>query len=100
MPTTTFADFKAAIDLLSGTDKKIILKLLMDYISEILDLTPVDMDSFHESRFSHGSNCPYCESTHIIKFGKRTSSNAINAKSVIRLSWIAQNPCSLKHIYR
>lgn len=80
MPTTTFSDFKKAIDLLSGTDKKITLKLLMDYISEILDLNPIDMDSFRESRFSHGSNCPYCEGGHIIKYGKKNEQQRYKCK--------------------
>lgn len=81
MPTTTFTDFKAAIDLLSGSDKKITLKLLMDYISEILDLNSVDMDSFRESRFSHGSNCPYCEGAYVIKYGKKNNQQRYKCKN-------------------
>ncbi len=98
MPTTTFTDFKKAIDLLSGTDKKITLKLLMDYISEILDLNPIDMDSFRESRFSHGSNCPYCEGGHgiLLNMVRKMNNNAISVKTVIKRLWIAQNPSFLK----
>lgn len=80
MPTTTFSDFKAAIDSLSGDNKKVTLKLLMDYISEILELSPVDMESFRESRFSHGSNCPHCNGSHIIKFGKKNKQQRYKCK--------------------
>lgn len=91
VPTTTFTDFKVAIDLLPGRDKKITLKLLMDNISEIHEKNPIDMDSFRESRFSHGSNCPYCESVHIIKYGKKMTNNVTNVKIVIKHLWIVLN---------
>lgn len=71
MATTSFNELKSTIDSIYGEEKKVTLKLLMDYIGEVLDLSPVDMDAFRKSRFSHGNDCPHCQQTSIIKFGKK-----------------------------
>ena len=63
MPTLN--DIKS--DILTLTNEQQIN--LLNYISEILSLSPVSIQDCREARFSKGKICPHCESHEVFKYG-------------------------------
>ena len=73
----TLSSIKA--DILTLTD--IQQENLLNYISEILSLSPVSMRDCREARFSKGKTCPHCESTDICKYGTSSGTQRYKCKS-------------------
>ncbi len=61
----TLSDIKT--DILNLTNEQ--QANLLNYISEILSLSPVSMQDCREARFSKGKSCPHCESHEVFKYG-------------------------------
>ena len=62
----TLSTIKA--DVMSLTDYQ--KERLLEYISEVLSLSPVTMKDCREARFAMGKKCPHCESISVSKYGK------------------------------
>ena len=78
MPTLT--DIKS--DILTLTNEQQIN--LLNYISEILSLSPVSIQDCREARFSKGKACPHCESHDICKYGTSSGKQRYKCKSCLR----------------
>ena len=78
MPTLT--DIKS--DILNLTNEQQIN--LLNYISEILSLSPVSIQDCREARFSKGKICPHCESHNICKYGTSSGKQRYKCKSCRR----------------
>ena len=78
MPTLT--DIKS--DILTLTNEQQIN--LLNYISEILSLSPVSIQDCREARFSKGKACPHCESHDICKYGTSSGKQRYKCKSCRR----------------
>lgn len=78
MPTLT--DIKS--DILTLTNEQQVN--LLNYISEILSLSPVSIQDCREARFSKGKICPHCESQNICKYGTSSGKQRYKCKSCLR----------------
>lgn len=76
----TLSSIKA--DILTLTD--IQQENLLNYISEILSLSPVSMRDCREARFSKGKTCPHCESNDLCKYGSSSGKQRYKCKSCHR----------------
>lgn len=66
MLSSVKADVMALTDYQTDYQKE----QLLDYISEVLSLSPVTMKDCREARFAMGQKCPHCESTYVSKYSK------------------------------
>lgn len=57
---------------------------LLNYISEILSLSPVSMQDCREARFSKGKACPHSESYEVFKYGISSGKQRYKCKSCFR----------------
>lgn len=78
MPTLN--DIKS--DILTLTNEQQIN--LLNYISEILSLSPVSIQDCREARFSKGKICPHCESHEVFKYGISSGKQCYRCKSCLR----------------
>ena len=78
MPTLN--DIKS--DILTLTNEQQIN--LLNYISEILSLSPVSIQDCREARFSKGKICPHCESHEVFKYGISSGKQRYRCKSCLR----------------
>ena len=76
----TLSDIKT--DILTLTNEQ--QANLLNYISEILSLSPVSMQDCREARFSKGKSCPHCESHEVFKYGTSLGKQRYKCKSCLR----------------
>ena len=76
----TLSDIKT--DILALTNEQ--QANLLNYISEILSLSPVSMQDCREARFSKGKSCPHCESHEVFKYGTSLGKQRYKCKSCLR----------------
>lgn len=76
----TLSTIKA--DILTLTDVQ--QENLLNYISEILSLTPVSIQECREARFSKGKICPHCESHNVCKYGNSSGKQRYKCKFCLR----------------
>ena len=78
----TLSDIKTDILTLTLTNEQ--QANLLNYISEILSLSPVSMQDCREARFSKGKSCPHCESHEVFKYGTSLGKQRYKCKSCLR----------------
>ena len=76
----TLSDIKT--DILTLTNEQ--QANLLNYISEILSLSPVSMQDCREARFSKGKSCPHCGSHEVFKYGTSLGKQRYKCKSCLR----------------
>lgn len=56
---------------------------LLNYISEILSLSPISIQGCREAGFSKGKACPHCENHEICKYGTTSGKRRYKCKSCL-----------------